>query len=84
LGLVYIRCCILSYSVHNGKTIYLLLEDSMKELILTIPCEWCGGQGYEPTDYDTIDSCSECQGSGVEMQYTIPQVILEEEKRYAC
>lgn len=56
----------------------------MKELILTIPCEWCGGQGYEPTDYDTIDSCSECQGSGVEMQYTIPQVTLEEEKHYAC
>ena len=58
----------------------------MKELQLTIPCEWCGGHGYEPTDWNTLEACSECQGSGVEMQYTIPydvQVTLEEEKHYA-
>ena len=55
----------------------------MKELKLTIPCEWCGGHGYEPTDWNTLEACSECQGSGVEMQFTVPYDIqnsLEEER----
>ena len=58
----------------------------MKELNLTIPCDWCGGYGYEPTEYSTVEKCNECQGSGVEMQFTITydvQVTLEEEKHYA-
>jgi len=47
--------------------------------VFGLTCNWCGGHGYEPTEDGDVVSCSECHGSGVEMQYTIPY----EEKHYA-
>ena len=36
-----------------------------------ISCDGCAGHGYEPTEYGTVESCSECQGSGFKFHYVM-------------
>lgn len=40
----------------------------MKEVTLTVTCEWCAGTGVQPASAVHLVPCDECQGSGFEMQ----------------
>jgi len=36
-----------------------------------ISCDWCVGHGYEPTEFGTVEACSECHGSGFKFHYVM-------------